>query len=275
MTGEANDGMGGNAGTYAHVHGMSMYYETHGDGPPLVLLHGALSGIASSFGRLLPTLAKTRRVVAVELQGHGHTADRDDPLSYARMAADTVALLEHLGIANADVLGFSMGAGVALEMAVSHPAIVRRLVLISLAYRPDGLYPELLAGEKAMEPDSLDGTPWQAEYARVAPNPGNWSVLVEKVVALDLAFEGWSDEEVRSIASPALVVVGDADIVRPESAVDLLRLLGGGVPGDVAGLPLSRLAVLPGTTHLTMMDRAGWLLAMIGEFLDAMPPGPA
>jgi pimeloyl-ACP methyl ester carboxylesterase len=269
MTESGTHTTGGGAGRYADVNGLNMYYECHGDGPPLVLLHGALSGIESSFGKLLPSLARTRRVVAVEQQGHGHTADLDRPLSYGQMADDTIALLERLGIENADVLGFSMGAGVALEIAIRRPTLVRRLILISLAYRADGLYPEVLAGEKTITPDDLDGTPWQAEYARIAPHPEDWPALVEKAVRLDLEFEGWPADAVRSISAPTLIVVGDADIVRPEHAVEMLRLLGGGVPGDLAVLPRSRLAVLPGTTHVTMMDRAGWLREMIPEFLDA------
>ena len=191
------------------------------------------------------------------------------------MAADTIALLEQLGIGNADILGFSMGAGVALEIAIRRPALVRRLVLISLAYTGDGLYPELLAGERNMKPGDLNGTPWQQAYARIAPNPEDWPALVEKAVRLDLEFEGWPAEAVRSIKAPTLIVIGDADIVRPEHAVEMLRLLGGGVPGDLAGLPRSRLAVLPGTTHVTMMERAGWLAPMVAEFLDATLPGVA
>ncbi len=275
MTESTPDATRGDAGRYADVNGLRMYYEIHGDGPPLVLLHGALSGIEDSFGRLLPSLARTRRVVAVEQQAHGHTADIDRPLTIGQMADDTIALLEQLGIANADVLGFSMGAGVALEIAARRPALVRRLVVISLAYSADGLYPEVLAGEKRMKPGDLDGTPWQAEYARIAPNPEGWQALVGKMVRLDLEFEGWPAGAVRSIRAPTLIVIGDADIVRPEHAVEMLRLLGGGVPGDLAGLPRSRLAVLPGTTHVTMMERADWLAPMIAEFLDApMPEAP-
>ncbi len=272
ITESGTDTTGGGAGRYADVNGLGMYYECHGDGSPLVLLHGALSGIDSSFGRLLPSLARTRRVVAVEQQGHGHTPDLDRPLSYGQMADDTIALLERLGVGNADVLGFSMGAGVALEIAIRRPALVRRLVLISLARSSDGLYPEVLAGEKTIAPDALDGTPWQAEYTRIAPNPADWPALVEKAVRLDLEFEGWPADAVRSISAPTLIVVGDADIVRPEHAVEMLRLLGGGVPGDLVGLPRSRLAVLPGTTHVTMMERADWIASMVAEFLDASMP---
>lgn len=272
MTESAAEEKGRSAGRYADVNGLRMYYEIHGDGPPLVLLHGALSGIESSFGRLLPSLARTRRVVAVEQQGHGHTADRDRPLSYGQMADDTIALLDRLGVENTDVLGYSMGAGVALELAVRRPALVRRLVLVSLAYNSDGLYPRILEAERTMKPGDLEGTPWQAEYARVAPNPRDWPALIEKAARLDTEFEGWPAEAVRSIAAPTLIVIGDADVVRPEHAVEMLRLLGGGVPGEVAGLPRSRLAVLPGTTHVTMMERADWLAPMVEEFLDATLP---
>jgi len=180
------------------------------------------------------------------------------------MAADTVDLLRQIGIEEADFFGYSMGAGIALEIAVRHPGMVRKLVLASLAYNRDGAYPEMFEGEENLKPDDLAGTPFAEEYSRKAPNPEDWPVLIEKVKQLDREFRGWA---------PVLVIVGDSDIVRPEHAVEIFRLRGGGVPGDIAGLPASRLAILHGTTHITLIDRTGWLLSMVGEFFDAPVPG--
>lgn len=260
-------------GRYAAVNGLSMYYEIHGTGRPLVLLHGALTTINGSFGRMLPSLAANRQVIAVEQQAHGRTADIDRPLTYEGMGTDTAELLRQLGIREADIFGYSMGAAIALEIAVRHPDLVRRLVLASPAYTREGLYPEMFEGIETLTPEAFAGTPLLEEYARTAPNPEDWPVLIEKVKQLDRDFRGWTADEIRSIRAPVLVIIGDSDVVRPEHAVEMFRLLGGGVFGDLAGLPRSRLAVLPGTTHITLIDRTDWLLSMIGEFLDTPVPG--
>jgi pimeloyl-ACP methyl ester carboxylesterase len=246
-----------------------MYYEIHGAGPPLVLLHGNLSTIGTSFGKLLPALAATRRIIAVEQQGHGHTADIDRPFSIAHWAEDTTALLRHLQIDHADVVGYSSGGAVALEIALRSPSLVRKLVFAGgTSYSRDGLYPELLAAGEAMAPDALDGSPFQQAYVRVAPHPEQWRRLVAKIVDLDRTTQGWSREEIASLTAPTLLIIGDSDIVRPEHVVEMFRLLGGGVVGDLAGLPRSQLAVLPGTTHVTLVDRVEWLASMITAFLD-------
>lgn len=257
---------------YTPVKSLKMYYEIHGEGPSLVLLHGALSAIGTSFGKLLPSLAKTRQVIAIEQQAHGHTADIDRPLTIGQMANDTAALLRQLGIEKADIFGWSMGAGIALQIAIQHPDLVGKLVIASVAYNNDGLYSEVLAGEETMKPEALAGTPWQEEYSRIAPHPEDWPALIEKVKRMDQEFQGWPAEKIRSIEVPTLVIIGDSDIVRPEHAVEMFRLLGGGVAGDLAGLPRSQLAVLPGTTHVTLVDRSDWLISMITEFIDAPMP---
>ena len=252
----------------ASVNGLDMYYEVHGEGQPLVLLHGALSATGTSFGTMLPGLARSRQVIAVEQQAHGHTADVDRPLSIAQMAEDTAALLARLGVARADVFGYSLGAGIAVQATLRHPELVRRLVTACVTYDRAGFQPGLLDGIEALRPELLAGTPWQEEYARIAPNPDDWATLVEKVKQLDGSFEGWSAEQIRSIAAPTMLIAGDSDIVRPEHAVEMFRLLGGGVEGDTAGLPRSRLAILPGTTHTTITTRGPWLVPMVEEFLD-------
>jgi pimeloyl-ACP methyl ester carboxylesterase len=254
---------------YVPVNGLEMYYEIHGSGRPLVLLHGNLSAIGTSFGKLRQQLASTRRMIAVEQQGHGHTADIDRPFSIAQWAQDTIALLRHLGIEQADFFGYSSGGAVALEIALRSPALVRKLILAGgTSYSRDGLYPELLTAGEAMKPADLDGSPFQQEYARIAPHPEQWHRLVAKITDLDRTSEDWAREAIASVKAPALLIIGDSDIVRPEHTVEMFRLLGGGV----VGLPRSQLAILPGTTHVTLTDRAEWLVSMIEAFLDIPLP---
>jgi pimeloyl-ACP methyl ester carboxylesterase len=256
---------------YASVNGLEMYYEIHGAGPPLVLLHGALMTI-EGFGKLLPSLAATRQVIAVEQQAHGRTADIERPLDYEQMADDTAALLGQLGIGQADLFGYSMGATIALRLAIQHPEAVRKLVIAAPAYRPEGFYPEVLDNISKLKPEDFAGSPWLEGYARMAPDPDHWPALLAKVRDLVGGFEGWPPAEIGSITAPAMVIVGDSDVIRPEHAVELFRLLGGGVSGDTVGLPRSQLAVLPGTTHVTVVDRADWLTPMVDEFLAAPMP---
>src|SRR5918911_1381732 len=265
------DARASGAGSYASVNGLEMYYEVHGVGQPLVLLHGALSAIGTSFGKVLPSLAETRQVIAIEQQAHGRTADIDRPLTIEQMADDTTALLRHLGIDNADIFGYSMGAGIALAIAIRYPDLVRKLVLAAVTYNSDGLHPGMLAGMETLKPEDLAGSPWQEEYARTAPNPQDWATLVANVKHMDRQIPDWPPEAIESIKAPTLIIIGDSDVIRPEHAVEMFRLLGG-VAGDVAGLPRSQLAVLPGTTHVTLVDRADWLLSMMTAFLDAPMP---
>jgi pimeloyl-ACP methyl ester carboxylesterase len=259
---------GESGGNYAEVNGLSMYYETHGTGSPLVVLHGAFMTIGA-MGAFVSALAEARQIVAVELQGHGHTADVDRPLSYEQMADDVAALLRCLDIERPDVFGYSMGGGVALQLAMRHPALVRNLVIASASSTSDGVYPEVWAGIEQITPELFAGTPWKEEYDRVAPNPDAFPTLVEKMKQLDGQPFAWPPDEIRAISAPTMVVIGDSDGMTPEHAVELFRLRGGGVFGDLAGLTDARLAVLPGTTHVGLIDRADWLIPMIVEFLDA------
>jgi pimeloyl-ACP methyl ester carboxylesterase len=254
---------------YAPVNGLQMYYETHGVGQPLVVLHGSFMTIGL-MGRLIPALAESRRVIAVEFQGHGHTADIDRPITYEGLADDTAALLRHLGVDIADVYGYSLGGGVALQVAIRHPGLVRKLVVVSASYTSEGAYPEVWAGIEQITPALFDGTPWREAYDRTAPHPEAFPTLVAKLKQLDMTPYDWTAEAVRAIAAPTLIAIGDADGTRPEHAVEMLRLRGGGVFGDLAPrLPASQLAILPGTTHVGMLDRADWLAPMVTAFLDA------
>jgi pimeloyl-ACP methyl ester carboxylesterase len=260
---------------YAPVNGLDMYYEIHGaGGVPLVLLHGAFMTI-ETFGPLLPALAETRQVIVPEMQAHGRTADVDRPLSYEQMADDTAALLRHLGIAQGDVVGYSMGGGIAWQLAVRHPELVRKLVAASVATSSDGINPEYLAVVPTLTPEGFEGTPGKDDYVQVAPNPEDFPALVAKIKQLDMEPYAWPAEAILGLEAPSLIVIGDSDVVRLEHAVELFLLRGGGVFGDISGLPASGLAVLPRTTHVGMLDRTAWLVSMTTEFLDApLPEAP-
>lgn len=255
---------------YVSVNGLDMYYEIHGEGQPLVLLHGAFSAIGSSFGNMIPGLAKHRQVVGFDLQGHGRTADIDRPLTVEGMADDVAAALPELGIEQADVLGYSNGGSVALHFATRHPQMVRKLVLMSIGYKLSGIHPGLMEGLGEMKPEMMHGSPWHEEYMRIAPRPEDFNRLFEKKTQMDRQIKDFPDETIRGIEVPVLLMIGDSDLIRPEHAVEFFRLLGGGVFGDMPpGLPNSQLAILPGTSHVGMVDRANWIVPMVNEFLDA------
>jgi pimeloyl-ACP methyl ester carboxylesterase len=261
---------------YAPAGDLDLYFEVHGTGRPTLLLHGAFMTI-DLMGPLLPGLAETRQVIAVEQQGHGHTADADRPLTYEQMADDTAAVIDHLGLGQTDVVGFSMGGGVALQLALRHPALVRRLVLASTSYRSDGMHAAALEMFPAVTPELFAGSPIEEAYLRTAPNPDDFPRLVEKMKQLDTTPYAWPAEDIQAIAAPTLIVLGDSDGIRLQHAVEMFELRGGGVMGDLAGMPSSQLAVLPGTSHFVppgsgLLDRADWLLAMIPPFLDAPAP---
>jgi pimeloyl-ACP methyl ester carboxylesterase len=244
-----------------------MYYEIHGTSngknPPLVLLHGGGSTIETSFGKVLSSLAKTRRIIAFEQQGHGHTADVNRPFTFEQTADDTATLLRYLKVERADFFGYSSGGNVALQIAIRHPDLVRKLVVASAMFKRDGLYPEFW---ESMKYATLQNMPaeLQEAYLRVAPNPENLSTFHDKCVKRMLEFKDWRPEDIQSIDAPTMVLIGDADIVRPEHAVEMFRLL-----------PHAQLAVLPGTDHMTFVERADWQVSMIEAFLDAPMPGPS
>jgi pimeloyl-ACP methyl ester carboxylesterase len=249
---------------YAPVNGLSIYYEIYGvargDTPPLVLLHGGGSTIDTSFGRVLPSLAKTRQVIAFEQQGHGRTADVDRPYSFERSADDAAALLRHLKVGRADFFGYSNGGNVALQVAIRHPGAVRKLIVASAMFRRDGLYP---AFWDSMKNATLENMPRELKdaYLQVAPHPEQLQTLHDKCVKRMLEFGDWLPEDIRSVSAPTLVMIGDGDVVRPEHAVEMFRLL-----------RRARLAVLPGTDHMTLVERADWQVSMIEAFLAAAAP---
>jgi pimeloyl-ACP methyl ester carboxylesterase len=260
---------------FADINGLKMFYEIRGTADPgtvpVVLLHGAISAIGTSFGSLPDLLAQTRQVIAVEQQGHGRTADIDRPMSVQAMADDTLALLAHLGIGQADLFGYSLGAGIALNIITNHPAVVRKAVLASVTYDKTGLHPEMLGGPDSGESADAPGRdlqiPFEQEYRALAPDPGNWPALLAKVQAMEMP--EITPQAIAAIDVPILLIIGDSDIVTPEHAVAMFRLLGGGVLGDLAPMPATQFAVLPGTSHIGVTGRADMLMTMIPPFLDA------
>ena len=249
---------------YAPVDGLQIYYEirgaANGQNPPLVLLHGGGSTIDTSFGGVLASFAKTRQVIAFEQQGQGHTADVDRPFTFEQTADDTAGLLRYLKIQRADFFGYSNGGSIALQMAIRHPELVRKLVVASAMFKRDGLYPEFWESMKHSTPENMPPE-LRAAYLRVAPHPEQLPTMHDKSVKRMLEFKDWRPEDIRSIEAPTLVMIGDSDIVRPEHAVDMFRLL-----------PHAQLAVLPGTDHMTLVKRNDWEVSMIGAFLDAPMP---
>ena len=247
---------------YAPVNGLRIYFEIHGVAqpaqPPLVLLHGGGDTIQTSFGRVLPALARERQVIAFEQQGYGRTADiADRPFSFEQSADDTAALLEYLHIEKADLFGFSNGGTIALQVAIRHPKVVRKLVVASALVKRDGAYSWLW---DVMDNAKLENMPQELQeaYLKVAPQPENLRMMHDKAAQRVRDFKDIPADAIRSIAAPTLVVVGDADVIRPEHAVEIFRLL-----------PHAQLAILPGTDHMQVTARTGWLVPMIGGFLDA------
>ncbi len=242
--------------TYAPVNGLQLYYETHGSGRPLVLLHGGLLTIDLSFGPVLKPLAATRQVIAAELQGHGRTADTDRPMTMEALAADVVALLDHLGIADADFYGFSLGGLVACAVALAAPARVGKLILASAdAHRPPGRESPPLGEDRL--PTQADFLQMQDAYRAVAPDPAHFFEFQAKTSAAVHAFGGWTDE-LRSLQAPTLLLFGDRDFMPLPDVVEMFKLL-----------PNAQLAVLPGATHMDVSRRADQVLTLITPFLDA------
>jgi pimeloyl-ACP methyl ester carboxylesterase len=261
----------GSMGNYAQVHGLKIYYEIQGTGKPLVLLPGGLMTI-DMMGQLVPSLAETRQVIAVELQGHGHTTDIDRPLSYEQMADDTAALITYLGLEHADVFGFSVGGDVALQTAIRHPDVVHRLVVASAAFTSDGYYPEIHALMASFSAESPALSANYEAYVKTAPKPEDWPTLVAKMRLLLTEVYDWKDE-VAAMQTPTLIVVGDADTVLPAHAAELFGLLGGSKAESAMGsLANSQLAILPGTTEIGILSHINLVLAIVNPFLDASIP---
>lgn len=263
-------------GQCASVNGIDLYYERHGAGEPLILLHGGLGTIDAIFGRLLPGLAAQRQVIAVELQGHGHTTDNRRPMTYEAMADDIAALIAKLGLDRVDVAGYSVGGGVTLQVGLRHAERVRKLIVISAPHATNGWFPEVLAGTSAMDPETMKGSRWHQAYLKAAPKSEDWPRLVRNVSRLMSSPYDWSDTIAKRMRAPILMINGDADSVRPSHAIALYEMMGGGKSdGFAAGRGASQLLIVPDTNHLEILDRdvlAPAMLAYLDRDTAATPP---
>jgi len=253
---------------YAPVNGLKMYYEIHGTGQPLVLLHGAFNTINMAFGQLIPELSKKRQVIAVELQGHGRTADIARPFSFESMADDIDALLKYLKIDSADILGYSMGGGVAWQLAIRHPQVVRKLIIASSVYKYEGWSQQTRSILPTLAPQMFEGTPIKTAYDSLAPDPKHWSDFVNKMKKFITTSYDFTAAKIRAIKSPTLIIAGDGDGVTPEHAVEMYRLRGGDYMVDFGPVHKAQLAIFPGTSHISAMMQTDWLVSMITPFLD-------
>lgn len=255
---------------YASVNGLKMYYEIHGTGRPLILLHGGV-GASEMFGPSIPALAENRQVIAVHLQAHGRTADIDRPLRCELMADDIAALMEYLGIKSADIVGYSLGAGVALQTAIIHPDLIHKLVVISAPVKRDGWYPEVLENMAQMGPETAK-VMQQTQLYQFYPDT-DWEALFTKLGDLLRQDYDWS-KEVAAIRSPILIIFADADAIRTEHIMEFFALFGGGQQDtcmDGSGRPMAQLAILPGMTHYNVLSFPA-LATFIITFLDLPMP---
>ncbi|RPE13066.1 alpha/beta hydrolase [Chitinophaga lutea] len=258
---------------YAPVNGLKLYYEIHGEGEPIVLLHGSFMTINLNWSQLIPELAKTRKVIALEMQGHGHTGDIDRKPTYPALADDVAGLLKHLKIDSADVLGYSLGGTVAFQLAIAHPKMVKKLVALSTVYKMNGWRPEAVEAFKTFTPDMFDGSPLKAVYESVAPKPGDWKKFVTKYMQLDQVDFNLGENNIKGIKAPVLLIMGDNDGVDMTHKTDMYRLLGGDIFADMAGgVPKSRLAIFPATGHVTLMMETEKIMNVTTPFLNNTPP---
>jgi pimeloyl-ACP methyl ester carboxylesterase len=256
---------------YAPVNGLNMYHEIHGSGSgePLVLLHGSFMTITNNWTGWIGEFSKTRTVIAVEMQGHGRTADINRDFSYESLADDIAAVLDYLTIKHADVLGYSMGGGVAMQVAIRRPEKVRKVVSISAALRHDGLVKEALDIFPQTTADSFKGSPIEAEYKKLSPTPNEFPNFVKRVIAIALKPYDFGADKLKATQAPFLFIHGDADGVRLDHIAEMFRLKGDEIHGDLRPRSESRLAVLPNATHVTLMKKGDVIIPMVNDFLDA------
>jgi pimeloyl-ACP methyl ester carboxylesterase len=258
-------------GDRVEVNGMQMYYEVSGEGDPLIVLHGAYMNIPS-MGEIIPMLAETHKVYAIEFQGHGRTTDIDRPITYQNLADDVAAFMDAVGIEKADVFGYSMGSAAGLQLAIRHPEKVDQLIAASVAYDISGWQPAFTEMIPTMSLEMFVGTPMEEDYRKLAANPDGFAALATKLIQLEKEPMAW-EEDVRALTTPILIIAGDADVSTLEHNVALFRLLGGGGMGDMGvPLPASRLAVLPATSHTAVITQPDLLHALIEPFLQGETP---
>jgi pimeloyl-ACP methyl ester carboxylesterase len=256
---------------YAPVNGINMYYEIHGSGEPVVLLHGAFMTITNNWGGWIEELSKTRKVIAIEMQGHGRTADVARDITYENLADDVAGLLDYLKIPRADLIGYSMGGTVAMECAIRHPDKVRKAVIISSTFRSDGMVPGAAEAIRNLTADDFKGSPIETEYRKLSPTPDDFPKFVQRLAAQASKGYDLGADNLKATTAPMFFIFGDADGIRLAHVAEMFRLKGGEVHGDMQQRSASRLAILPNTTHVTLMQRIPIIVPMVNDFLDAKP----
>lgn len=252
---------------YAPVNGIKLYYEVYGEGKPLILLHGAFYTIGLNWSELIPQLSKTRKVIAIEMQGHGHTPYSDRELSITNLASDVEKLMDYLKIDSADVAGYSMGGSVAYQFAVQSPKRLRKLVIISSTYKTEGWLPVVNGAFKDFKPEFFDNTPLQTAYDAVAPDKTKWRSFITQMVAFAQVPFNVGDSNIAKITAPVLIISGDNDGLDKVELMKTYELLGGGL-SDLQPMPKSQLAIIPSQGHVSVMMQTATILAYINNFLQ-------
>jgi len=252
---------------YAQLNEAKIYYEVYGSGEPIVLLHGAYMTINSNWSELIPILSKTRKVIALELDGHGHTPLSQRPMSYQTLASDIAGVLTHLKIDSADILGFSYGGTVAFQFAIEHPAMTKKLIVISSTYKSEGWLGIMYTMLAGIKPDAFDNTPVKSEYTKVAPDTSNWHKFIGAMLKFSAEKFNLGDDKIKNIKVPVLLIMGDNDGTDKKVLAETYSLLGGNVFGDIVGIPKSQLAILPAKGHGTLIMDTQAIAAIIGPFL--------
>jgi pimeloyl-ACP methyl ester carboxylesterase len=252
---------------YAPVNGIKVYYEVYGEGRPIVLLHGAFYTIEMNWAQLIPELSKSRKVIAIEMQGHGHTPFSDRELSITTLASDVEKLMDYLKIDSADVAGFSMGGSVAYQFAVQSPKRLKKLVIISSTYKSSGWLPIVNRGFENFKPEFFDNTPIKTAYDAVAPDKTNWRKFLEQMFAFAKVPFNVGDSNIAKISAPVLIISGDNDGLDKIELMKTYNLLGGGVSADLQPMPKSQLAIVPSRGHVSLMMDTKTILKYMDDFL--------
>ena len=252
---------------YAPVNGIKVYYEVYGQGKPIVLLHGAFYTIEMNWGQIIPELSKTRKVIAIEMQGHGHSPYSDRKLDIVTLASDVEQVMNYLKVDSADVAGFSMGGSVAYQFAVQFPKRLKKLVIISSTYKSSGWLPVINSGFKDFKPEFFDNTPIKAGYDAVAPDKTKWRSFIEQMISFAEVTFDVGDSSISHISSPVLIISGDNDGLDKVELMKTYQLLGGGISADMAPMPKSQLAIVPSQGHVSLMMQTKTILGYLNNFL--------
>ena len=255
------------ASGYAPVNGIKVYYEVYGKGKPIVLLHGAFYTINMNWGQLIPELSKTRKVIAIEFQGHGHTPFSDRKLDIVTFASDVEGVMNYLKVDSADVAGYSMGGSVAYQLAIQSPKRVRKLVIISSTYKSIGWLPVVNGAFKNFKPEFFDNTPLKAAYDSIAPDKTKWREFVKQMIDFAAVPFDCGDSNISKMAMPVLLISGDNDGLDKIELMKTYQLLGGGVSADLGPMPKSHLAIVPSQGHVSLMMQTKAILNYLDSFL--------